>query len=97
MASVRGLKKDIQFLTEIVITDAIYVSEILLGKDEKAKADEVIVSAIDMYNQLIDRTNHPDGKDNPSLVKKYYKKISEDLLNGTDELLAQLNELLEKE
>jgi len=97
MASVRGLKKDIQFLTEIVITDAIYVSEMLLEKDKQEKADEVIVGAVDMYNNLIDRTNHPDGKDNPKIVKKYYKKVSEDLLNQTDELLSTLNKLLDLE
>ena len=97
MASVRGLKKDIQFLTEIVITDAIYVSEMLLEKDKQEKADEVIVGAVDMYNNLIDRTNHPDGKDNPKIVKKHYKKVSEDLLNQTDELLSTLNKLLDLE
>lgn len=97
MASVRGLKKDIQFLTEIVITDAIYVSEMLLGKDDKQKADEVIVGAVDMYNNLIDRANHPDGKDNPKIVKKYYKELSKDLLNQTDELLTILNKLLDLE
>lgn len=95
MASVRGLKKDIQFLTEIVITDAIYVGEMLLGKDEQEKADEVIIAAVDMYNDLLDRTNHPDGKDNPKLVKQYYKKISVDLMNQTDEHLAALNKLLD--
>ncbi len=95
MASKRGIKKDIQYLTKMVITDAIYVSEILMGEEEKQKTDEVILGAIDMYNSLTDRANHPDGKDNPALVKKHYKKISEDLLNKTDELLGTLNKMIE--
>lgn len=97
MASVKGLKKDIKFLTEIVITDAIYVGEMLLDKGDQEKADEVIIGAVEMYNNLIDRANHPDGKNNPNIVKKYYKKVSEDLLNQTDELLSTLNKLLEIE
>lgn len=95
MASVKGLKKDIKFLTEVVITDAIYVSEMLLGKEDQEKADEVIIEAVEMYNNLVDRTNHPDAKDNPNMVKKYYKKISVDLMNQTDELLSSLNKLLD--
>lgn len=97
MASKRSIKKDIQYLTEMVITDAIYVSEILMAEDEKQKTDDVILGAVEMYNALIDRVNHPDGKDNPALVKKHYKKISEDLLNKTDELLSTLNALLKEE
>ena len=97
MASVKGLKKDIKFLTEVVITEAIYVSEMLLGKGNQEKADEVIVGAVDMYNNLIDRANHPDAKDNKNMVKHYYKKVSQDLMTQTDGLLSTLNALLEAE
>ena len=96
MASVKGLKKDIKFLTEVVITDAVYVGEMLLGKEDQEKADEVIIGAVAMYNDLVDRANHPDAKDNRNMVKKYYKKVSEDLMTQTDELLTTLNKLLDK-
>lgn len=97
MASVKSLKKDIQYLTEIVITEAISIGEMLPSDEEKEKADAVVFSAVDVYNELIARVNHPDGKDNPKLVKQHYKQISEDLIKKTDELLGTLNALLDME
>ncbi len=94
MASVKNLKKDIQYLAEVVVTDAIMVSEMIDNKEDLEKADAVILEAVEMCNLLIDRANHPDGKDNPQLVKKYYKQISLDLLSQSDKMFTTLNGLL---
>ena len=94
MASVKNLKKDIQYLAEVVVTDAIMVSEMIDNKEDIEKADAVILEAVEMCNALLDRANHPDGKDNPQLVKKYYKQISLDLLSQSDKMFTTLNGLL---
>lgn len=94
MASVKSLKKDIQFLSEIVISDAISVGGMLEKEEDKAKATEVIVEAVAMCNELIARVNHPDGKDNPQIVKQYYKKISVELMDKSNAMFTTLNDLL---
>jgi len=93
MANKRSIKKDIRYMTELLIRDALYVSEIKAKK--KDKTDGIILEALYMHNELIARVNHPDGKDNPILVKKHYKKITEDLLQRTDELFNKLYQLVE--
>jgi len=49
-----------------------------------------------MRYELIMRVNHPDGKDNPKLVKAHYKKINEDLITKIDDFFERLNQLLAK-
>lgn len=94
MASVKNLKKDIKYLTEVIISKAIVVEELLDDEAKKEKADAIIVEAAQMHNDLVDRANHPDGKANPSLVKKYYKTISNDLVNQSKTMFLSLNELM---
>jgi hypothetical protein len=95
MASVRELKKDIDFLIYEVISDCFVFS----GLHPDSKADEVsaiISDAIDFRNDLIARVNNPDGKDNPKIIKAYYKLLEKDLLTGVDKLFNRLSEMTKK-
>jgi hypothetical protein len=40
--------------------------------------------------------NNPDGKDNPKIVKAYYKTVEKDLLTGVDKLFERLSGLSSK-
>jgi hypothetical protein len=95
MASVRELKKDIDFLIYEVISDCFAFS----GLHPDTKADElsaIISDAIDFRNDLIARVNNPDGKDNPKIIKAYYKLLEKDLLTGVDKLFSRLSEMTKK-
>ena len=95
MASVRGLKKDIDYLIFEVISDCFVFS----GLHPDNKSDEVstiISDAIKLRDDLIARVNNPDGKDNPKIVKAYYKTVSKDLLVGVDNLFERLSALTAK-
>ena len=94
MASVKNLKKDIRYVTEVLISKAIMVEELLDTPSKKQAADAVIVEAAQMHNELIARVNHPDGKDNKSLVKKYYKSISNELAEKSRVMFLSLNDLI---
>lgn len=94
MASVKNLKKDIRYLTEVLISKAIVVAELLDDEAKKKQADEVIIEAAQMHNELIARVNHPDGKANPSIVKKYYKGINKDLVEKSKAMFLALNQLI---
>ena len=95
MASVRELKKDIDYLIYEVISDCFVFS----GHHHESKSDElsaIISDAVDLRNDLIARVNNPDGKRNPKILKTYYKTLKKDLLNGADKLFVRLSELSEK-
>jgi hypothetical protein len=95
MASVRELKKDIDYLVFEVISDCFVYSNI----HPENKTDELtklISDAVEFRNDLIARVNNPDGKDNAKIVKAYYKTVSKDLLVGVDKLFERLSALTTK-
>jgi len=90
MASVRELKKDIDFLIFEVISDCFLYSNI----HPENKTDELsalISDAVEFRNDLIARVNNPDGKDNPKIIKAYYKTVEKDLITGVDKLFERLS------
>jgi hypothetical protein len=95
MASVRELKKDIDYLVYEVISDCFVYS----GVHPDSKSDElseIISDAVTFRNDLIARVNNPDGKDNPKIVKGYYKSVEKDLKTGVDKLFTRLSSLSKK-
>ena len=95
MASVRELKKDIDYLVYEVISDCFVFS----GLHPDIRSDEVsaiISEAVEFRNDLIARVNNPDGKDNPKIVKAYYKSVEKDLLTGVDKLFSRLSSMTKK-
>ena len=95
MASVRELKKDIDYLIYEVIADCFVFSD--LHPDLRSEELSAIISdAVELRNDLIARVNNPDGKDNPKIVKAYYKSVGKDLLSGVDNLFTRLSGLTKK-
>ena len=95
MASVKNLKKDIDLLMSLVLNDCFSVLEY----NEKVEKEEVLKIAGDViqkHRELRLRTNHPDGKDNPKLIKIYYNKLISDALKETDAALERLSAEVKK-
>jgi predicted Mrr-cat superfamily restriction endonuclease len=89
MANRRNLKKDIQFLTSQLIVDAVEIAE-QASPEVQDEIIKIISNAAVLHNDLIVRINHVDGKDNPKMVKQFFKAIVDDLLKGMDALYSQL-------
>jgi len=95
MASIRELKKDIDYLIFEVISDCFVYS----GVHPENNADEssaIIADAVKFRNDLIARVNNPDGKDNPKILKAYYKSVEKDLMVGVDKLFNRLSSISKK-
>ena len=95
MASVRQLKKDIDNQLFEIISDCLLFG----GLHPDKKSDEIsniIEEAIILRNDLIARTNHPDGKDDSKIVKAHYRLIVSDLNSGVDKLCYSLSALSSK-
>ncbi|MDR3180487.1 MAG: hypothetical protein LBT61_00975 [Prevotellaceae bacterium] len=87
MASIRKIKKDIDYLISEVISDcctfmALYPEK----KQEEALA--LINETLDLRNALIVRANHPEGK-----AKAHYHAIFNDLLKGVDDSFQKISAL----
>ena len=95
MASIRELKKDIDYLVFEVISDCFVYSNV--HPDNKTDELTALISdAVEFRNDLIARVNNPDGKDNPKIVKAYYKAVQKDLLSGVDKLFERLSSISAK-
>jgi hypothetical protein len=90
MASVRLLKKDIDNQLFEIISDCFL--HIGLHPDNKSEEiREIIEDAVTLRNDLIARTNNPDGKDNPKIIRKHYQLIVNDLNAGVDKFCTRLS------
>lgn len=90
MASIRELKKDIDYLVFEVISDCF----VYAGLHPDNKTDDVsgiISDAVNLRNDLIKRVNNPDGKGDPKTIKTHYQAIKSDLISGVDKLFDQLS------
>jgi hypothetical protein len=92
MANIRNLKKDIAFLVSEVISDS-QLFILFHPKQNTEAAYSIIEDAVEMYNNMLHRVNHPDGKDNPKLVKQHYKALNDDLLKQTNSLFERISNL----
>ena len=92
MASVKNLKKDIDFLFFEFISDCFLFTSIHTG-EKRTEVQNLIEEAVSMRNEFIDRVNHPDGKDNPAIVKAYYTNLSKELMEKVDGYFEKLSDI----
>jgi len=95
MASVKELKKDIDLLMSLVLNDIFYVLEYNAKVDEEAIL-KIAGDVIQKHRELRLRANHPDGKDNPKLVRKYFGELVSDALKEADAALERLSAEVKK-
>ena len=92
MASIRQLKSDIAFLSSQIISDCIDFVQTFNGKEMEAMA--VIDQIVEMHNSTLDKINHPDGKDNPKLVKAFYQQLKKNYIAEINEAYKKLEDLV---
>lgn len=85
MANKRTLKKDINYLTFDLIAEC-FTYQYFHKEAEIGKIEEAASKILENRNELISRINHIDGKENPKLVKAYFKKVRMDFEKSLDAL-----------
>lgn len=91
MASVKSIKKDIDYLVEEVVTDC-YLA-LYFHPDKKDDIVKIMEEAVDLRNELFSRANNPAEKHNKSLVKKHYAQLRRDMFSGIDGMFSRLSDL----
>jgi len=92
MASRRKLKKTIQFVTSELITDIYF--RCLVSKDiENDKIEALVVDIMALNKEFILRANCPDGKENPKLVKAYFRKLFSDWKKAMENTVKSIESL----
>ena len=92
MASRRNLKKTIKFVSSELITD-IYFRCLMSKMIDDQNVDKLVVEIMSLNHEFILRVNRPDGKENPKLVKSYFKKLFLDWQAAMDKLIKEIETL----
>lgn len=92
MASIKKLKKTIQFVSSELITN-VYIRSLASAKADTNKLEALSIEIMNINNEFILRSNRPDGKDNPKLVKQYYKKLFADWNLAMDKIIKDIENL----
>ncbi len=74
MASRRKLKKTIQFVCSELISE-IYFRFLLNKNTDEKTVDSLVIRISELAKEYTKRSNRPAGKDNPALVKSYYRSL----------------------
>lgn len=95
MATLRRLKKEIEFMSSQLIGDCIDLLETFSDKKEPSLLS-IISEAVELNNSILDRVCHPNDKHNPKLVKQHYRKIKTDFIKGLDQAYGKLEGLVKE-
>lgn len=92
MASLRRIKKDIEYLVNEVIYDC-YIA-LYFNQEKKDEIFGVVEDAVALRNELVEMANHPAEKHNKSLVKKHYVFVRNELMERIDGLFEKLSDVV---
>ena len=92
MANRRKLKKTMQFIASELMTD-VFFKTLLSPTDITAKADKLAVEISKMSTEFRARANHYDSKNNPKLVKDFYRKLYSDWNTAVEKVIKDVDEL----
>ena len=92
MASIRNIKKDIDYLVSEVISDC-YTYLYLHGDKNQDKVVNIIEEVVNKRNDYVQRVNNPDKSMDRKQTRQHYKAVYSDLLSTVDNSFSQLSEL----
>jgi hypothetical protein len=95
MASIRHLKKDIDYLVSQVVIDCFLYNR--FEGAQKEASYKIVEEILNLGGELRKRINHTDDASDPKALKNHYRLIGQDLLAGCDKAYNKLGKLTEKE
>ncbi len=93
MANIKDLKKEIRYMCEDIITDALEVAE-MVDKKGKQKTLKLINEIAAFHNEMVQKANNPENDKDPKEVKKHYAKLRKDFTAGLKKFYDKLYKLV---
>ncbi len=93
MASVRDIKKDIDYLVGEVVSDC-YTYLYLNGDKNRDEVVGIIEEVVGKRNDFIHRVNNPEKGADKKQTRKHFKQIYSDLLSTVDDSFSKLSKLV---
>lgn len=95
MASKRKLKKQVVELSSWLFADAVVI-RLLADARQREAIGELMDDIMVWTDDTLRRVSHPDGKDNPKLVKAYYRQLRANIEAKGSELEERLTSFVEQ-
>lgn len=92
MANKRELKKAIHQVTAALFAECILFKEFIPGVDSD-KADQLLDKILNFQDEYLKRVANYGGKENPALVKQYFKKLNAAIIEEAQGVFNEINAL----
>ncbi len=96
MASIRQLKKDIDYLVSQVVIDCFLYNKTVEGANTEVSY-QIMEEILGLGGQLRRRVNSTREITDPKALKNHFRSIGQDLLAGCDSAYDKLKKLMEKQ
>jgi hypothetical protein len=90
MASIKNLKKDINYLVDEVIGICL-LHQYTRGPESQDELENIIKELVEYRDELINKVNNPDVKDGKKKLKTYYRSLFNELLEKVNKAFETLN------
>jgi len=91
MASIKNLKKDLNYLIDEVIGTCMIHQ--YTQQDKQEELDQIITEMIEYRESLITRINNPEVNENGQSLRNYYRALFDELLEKVNGAFDQLNKI----
>ncbi len=95
MASIRRLKKDVDYLVGEVVSNSL-TCMYFLPAEKKEEIIAIVEKSVALRNELFNRINNPKEKHNPRLLRKEFRQIQTELMETVDGMFMELSKMYEK-
>lgn len=91
MASIKNLKKDVNYLVEVVCSDC-YMATVFNENIDTDKVAAIISNALVLRQDMINRINHPEAdKNDRKAMRNYYKGLQNEIMEKVDRMFSDLS------
>lgn len=57
------------------------------------KVDKIVIEIMSLNREFVLRVNRPDGKNNPKLVKTYFRKLFSDWQTAIEKVITKIEKI----
>ncbi|MBF1046905.1 hypothetical protein [Porphyromonas sp. oral taxon 275] len=95
MASKRQLKKEIILEVTQLFDEAIILRSLATGQSMELELEELMDDIMVLTDDSLRRVAHPDGKDNPRLIRAYYRGLRQHIAQHVADFSDRLDLFVE--